>query len=193
MQDTSPPSNSASSSPSSGAPESNQKVRLLGKGTVRWLLAVVGFVVGLDQVSKALILDSFESGEIKEIIPGLFNLTLHYNPGVAFGMFADLEDGARILVLTFTTVLALALVFYFLVTEYRYDRSGQFALALVLGGAVGNIIDRVRLGKVVDFLDFYLGTAHWPAFNVADSAICVGVSILLFKSLFHPVPPAESR
>jgi len=168
-------------------------VRLLGKGTVRLLLAVVACIVGLDQLTKAMVLDSFTPGEIREVVPGFFNLTLHFNPGVAFGMFADLEDSLRVLVLTVTTVLALALVFYFLVTEYRYDRGGQFALALVLGGAMGNIIDRIRIGEVVDFLDFYIGTVHWPAFNVADSAICVGVTILIFRSLFiPPVLPPES-
>ena len=193
MQDAASPQASGPSSSEKHSVGAKQKVPLLEKGTVRWLLGIVGCVVVLDQLSKILILNSFASGEIREIIPGFFNLTLHFNPGVAFGMFANLDDGPRILVLTFTTVLALALVLYFLMTEYRFDKHGQFALALVMGGAVGNIIDRVRIGEVVDFLDFYLGSAHWPAFNVADSAICVGVTILIFKSLFYPsANPGES-
>lgn len=138
-------------------------------------------VVILDQTTKLLALRAFEPGEIRSVIEGFFNLTLTFNRGVAFGLFADFGDGVRHLLLALSAVGALAAVVYFFVREYGHDLVGRSALVLILGGAIGNIIDRVRLGMVIDFLDFYLGEYHWPAFNVADSAICVGVFVLLFR------------
>lgn len=139
------------------------------------------FVIALDQVTKILILRNIEQGHSIEIIPGLFNLVLAYNLGAAFGMLADLQDGVRQLVLAGTTFLALMVVFYFLLFEYAGSRVGRIALAMIFGGALGNIIDRIRLGMVVDFLDLYVGERHWPAFNVADSSICIAVFLLLFQ------------
>lgn len=138
-------------------------------------------VVVLDQTTKLAALNSFEPGDVRPVVEGVFNLTLAFNRGVAFGLFADFPDGIRYLLLGLSACGALAAVVYFFVREYAHDVIARGALVLVLGGAVGNIIDRVRLGVVVDFLDFYLGEYHWPAFNVADSAICVGVFILLFR------------
>ena len=129
-----------------------------------------------------MVLSQFRLGEIKPIIPSFFNLTLVYNPGVAFGVFSDLSDAVRIAVLTATTGIALLAIGYFLFSQYRHDIIAQAALAMITGGAIGNIIDRVRLGEVVDFLDFFIANYHWPAFNIADSAICVGVCILLFRT-----------
>jgi len=146
-------------------------------------------VVALDQVTKLMALQAFEPGEIRPVFDGFFNLTLAFNRGVAFGLFADYADGVRHLLLGVSACGALAAVGYFFVREYAHDVIGRSALVLILGGAVGNIIDRVRLGMVVDFLDFYLGEYHWPAFNVADSAICVGVFVLLFR---RPIDPADS-
>jgi signal peptidase II len=142
------------------------------------LLTVVSVMV-LDQITKLVMLSTFAPGEVLEVIPGLFNLTLHFNPGVAFGLFAGLEPGIRAAVLIATTSVAISFVLFFMWTEYRDSFMGLVSLALVLGGALGNVIDRLRLGQVVDFFDFYIGTAHWPTFNVADSAICVGVGGLL--------------
>ena len=99
--------------------------------------------------------------------------------GAAFGLLSGLEDGTRQLVLMLTTGGALIVVFYFLLFEFYSNSFGRLALAMILGGAMGNIIDRIRLGKVVDFLDFYIKDMHWPAFNLADSAICVAVFILI--------------
>ncbi len=141
----------------------------------------VMLVAFLDQWTKFLIVSALTLGERIEIIPGFFNLTLAYNPGAAFGMLGDLPDGTRQLVLGAVTVLALLVVFYFLAKDYYHDLIAQAALGLILGGAVGNIIDRVRLGVVVDFLDVYVQSYHWPSFNVADSAICIGVAILIFR------------
>lgn len=136
-------------------------------------------VAALDQLTKMMILRSFQPGDTLNVIPGFFNLVLTFNLGAAFGMLSDLADGTRQTVLLFTTLVALLVVFYFLLFEYREDRIGQVALGMIFGGAVGNIIDRARIGMVVDFLDVYIGSAHWPAFNIADSSICIAVAILI--------------
>jgi signal peptidase II len=139
--------------------------------------------VALDQLTKRMILNSFEHGEVLEIMPGFFNLTLHFNKGAAFGLFAGLDDGYRQLVLGLFSKLAIVMLLVFLVYEFYQSKLGQLCIGLILGGAFGNIIDRVYRGEVVDFLDFYIGQNHWPAFNVADSCICIGVFILiLFES-----------
>lgn len=147
----------------------------------RVILAVSSIVILLDQASKLLIEQLFLEGEELPIIEGLFNLTLTYNKGVAFGMFAQFSTLPRTVFLVLAIGLALAVIGLLLVREYRHDPWGQAFLAMILGGAIGNIIDRLRIGAVVDFIDFYYRTYHWPAFNLADSAICVGVFLLLLR------------
>ncbi len=143
-------------------------------------LLIVLAIAGLDQISKNLIVRSLVEGERIPVIEGLFNITLSYNRGAAFGILADIENNSvRIGLLWGATVFALVAVSFMYFVEYRDSRSGQVALALILGGAFGNIIDRVSLGEVVDFLDFYYSSLHWPAFNIADSSICIGVALLL--------------
>jgi signal peptidase II len=146
----------------------------------------------LDQVTKYLILFTLSPGDSVPVIPGLFNLTLTFNLGAAFGLWSGLPSGVRELVLALTNLLALGVVVYFMRQPHYRSSLAQTALAGILGGAIGNIIDRFVHGSVVDFLDFYVGRAHWPAFNVADSAICVGVTILLVLSFFAPTEPANT-
>lgn len=148
----------------------------------RILFVVASAVVVVDQASKALVLYLLAPGEIVPLISGLFNLTLTFNKGIAFGMLADFPDFWRQTLISLATVIALATIIYFLRKQYRNDSIARIALAMIIGGAVGNMIDRFRLGQVVDFIDVYWSTHHWPAFNVADSAVCVGVFILLFRS-----------
>ena len=148
-----------------------------------FLTAIVSIgTVGVDQLSKLLVLRSFQPGEVRPIIDNFFNLTLTFNRGAAFGLWSWLTPGIREVVLGFTVLVAIAVVVYFLSRPYYQKALPQIALALIMGGAIGNIMDRVRLGAVVDFLDVYYGTYHWPAFNVADSAICIGVGILILFS-----------
>jgi signal peptidase II len=145
---------------------------------------VVTAVAGLDQISKNLIVRTLVEGQQIPLIDGLFNLTLSYNRGAAFGFLANIEsDTLRISLLWSATILALGAVIFMFFFEYKGNTKGQLALALILGGALGNIIDRVSLGEVVDFLDFYYRSYHWPAFNFADSAICSGVTLLLLPKL----------
>ena len=149
--------------------------------------AVVIIVVVLDQLTKRMALASFHPGEIRPVIDGLFNLTLSFNTGAAFGLWTGLASGWRESVLALTILMALALVIFLLTRPYYQNLLAQTALAAILGGAVGNVIDRFLYGAVVDFLDFYIGSSHWPAFNIADSAICLGVGLLLFL----PKPDAD--
>jgi signal peptidase II len=135
-----------------------------------------------DQVSKLVVLQAFQPGEVRPVLDGFFNLTLTFNRGAAFGLWSWLTPGIREAVLGLTVLLAMAVVVYFLSRPYYQRPLSQSALALIMGGAIGNIMDRFRLGAVVDFLDVYYGTYHWPAFNIADSAICLGVGILILFS-----------
>jgi signal peptidase II len=150
------------------------------------LLPVLAGVVALDQYTKHLVLQNIEFLEIIPVIDGVFNLTLHFNKGAAFGMFHDLPNEIRLVTLWGVSAIAVGAVLYFLFREYYASFWGRLSLSLILGGAFGNAIDRVVYGHVVDFLDFYYGTYHWPAFNVADSAISVGAVILICLTLFSP-------
>ena len=143
-------------------------------------LPVIFFVVAFDQLTKMSAQRYLSFGERVPVIKGLFDLTLTYNRGAAFGLFAEIPDNTtRYILLGVTTILALGAVLYFLLVEGRQNRLGQMALCLIIGGAVGNIIDRVRLGVGVDFFLLYYKQWHWPVFNVADSFITIGVFLLI--------------
>ena len=133
-------------------------------------------IILIDQITKLAIEANFQYGEAKPIT-SFFNLVLAYNPGAAFNFLADHDGWQRWL---FTALSMGASVFIVMYMRKNRGKSRLLTgLAFILAGAIGNLIDRVRIGKVVDFLDFYVGNAHWPAFNVADSAIFIGVAILL--------------
>lgn len=142
-------------------------------------LAWAGLVLVLDQLSKWWVLNSFLTHESRPVIPGLFSLTFVTNTGAAFGILAGEQSLWRQLFFVAVALVAMA-VLYLAFREYR-RQGGVYmaAIGLVAGGALGNLVDRLRLGHVVDFLDFYLRQHHWPAFNIADSAITVGVALFL--------------
>jgi len=145
-------------------------------------LVTAVFVAALDQLSKAAILAYFARRALgeHEVVTSFFNLTLTYNRGISFGLF---NGGAGLNALVFS--LAAAAIVALLVLWLNRVESPFLAVAigLIVGGAAGNVIDRIRLGAVVDFLDFHAGSLHWPAFNVADSAICIGVAAILLDGL----------
>ena len=149
-------------------------------------------VLLLDQWTKLLATEYLKLGDPVPVINGLFNFTLVFNPGAAFGMFSELSDGWRRLILAIVSALALIVVLRFLFNEAKHDPISQYALIAILAGALGNLIDRYRYDSVVDFLDFFWGDYHWPAFNIADSAISVGVAVLMFRVLFVKHPPAAT-
>jgi len=140
---------------------------------------LVLLVVVCDQVSKLWILQNYELYDSTVIIPGLFNLTFLRNTGAAFGMFAGHPSWWRQLFFIGIAIIALVVILVFQRKLGRQNSLYTISLAFIGGGAVGNLIDRVLYGSVIDFLDVYIGSHHWPAFNVADSAISVGVGIFL--------------
>ncbi len=144
-------------------------------------------VLLLDQATKLLVASTMALYESVPVIPGLFHITVITNRGALFGILHNLPDPYRAALFTAVPVAAVALMLTFQLRTAPTERSTQVGLALILGGAIGNLADRIRLGYVVDFLDVFVGTHHWPAFNVADASICVGVSVLLADILWRGV------
>jgi signal peptidase II len=137
-------------------------------------------IVLIDQASKWLASTHLQAHQILSVIPGFFNIVLVRNRGMAFGIFNQTKPGLFPLFLLLTTIAAIgAILFLFWARKNRMWF--MIGLSLILGGAVGNLIDRIRLGYVIDFLDFFVAGCHWPAFNVADSAVTVGALWLLFN------------
>ena len=145
----------------------------------RWLWLSLLIVI-LDQATKWLAEGLLLPFQPVPLMP-LLNLTLMYNEGAAFSFLANAGGWQRWLFAGFALVMTLALTFWLLRLD-KGERATAAALSLVIGGAIGNLIDRVQSGRVVDFIDFYVGTWHWPAFNVADSAISIGIVFLLVTS-----------
>ncbi len=151
----------------------------INPASARWLWLSL-LVVVLDQGSKWLAESLLVPFRPIAIAP-LINLTLMYNEGAAFSFLSNAGGWQRWFFAVFALIMTLALLIW-LVRLSKSERVTAAALALVIGGALGNLIDRVLTGRVVDFIDFYVGTWHWPAFNIADSAITLGVALLLVNS-----------
>ena len=135
----------------------------------------------LDFITKAYISSTMFLHESFVVIGGFLNITHVRNPGAAFSFLADAPPVFRFVFFVTVTVLAIILVLTYITRSKIEEPFMTFALSLILSGAVGNLIDRVRFGEVIDFIDVYIGSHHWPAFNVADSAISVGAVILLLE------------
>jgi signal peptidase II len=149
------------------------------RGWKRWL-AVSAIVIVLDLATKAWIVRAFQPGDVL-VLTSWFNLVLAYNEGAAFSFLANAGGWQRWFFLAISLAISAAIV-VMLRRQHRRALTA-FALALVLGGALGNVYDRVTLGRVVDFIQLHAAGYYWPAFNVADSAICVGVALLLLENL----------
>lgn len=151
-------------------------------------------VIGLDALTKWLVLRNFEIHEALPVIPNFFQLVHVRNTGAAFGIGANAGSPIVPLMLNVGAIAVFMVVVVYSVRSAVGDRLLQTGLHLILGGAIGNLIDRFRFGSVVDFLDFYVTVGgrehHWPAFNVADSAICIGIG-LLFLDMKRK--PAETK
>ena len=146
-----------------------------------FLLSLVAII--LDQLSKWEILKHFTEGERLNIIPGFFDLTLAYNPGAAFSFLADQGGWQKFFFLGLAVVISL----YLARTIWRdeFGHWGKLGAAMIIGGAIGNVVDRLIHGHVVDFLLFYWQNWFYPAFNIADSFICVGAVCLVLDGLLH--------
>lgn len=143
------------------------------------LISVIAAAVVADQVTKATALSLLTQGTAVPVLPG-FNLTLGFNEGASFGMMGGVMAGKPLLMAALTGALTLAFAVMAFRAQHPLERIGY---GLVVGGALGNIIDRLRQGAVTDFLDFYWRDWHWPTFNVADIAITLGAVLILAASL----------
>lgn len=154
--------------------------------------AVILAIILLDQVSKGALI-ALITGRVPPMAPAwelvpvpylmahvtnFFNVVFTWNPGTSFSLFRALGESAPIIII-FVTAFVIGFILYYLIR--RADSFERMPLAFIAGGALGNLIDRVRFGAVVDFLDFHIGGAHWPAFNVADAFICVGVALYILN------------
>ena len=143
------------------------------------LLVFVG-----DQATKAIVESSIPERQIIPVIPGLFNITHVKNEGAAFGLFADSPAPWKTALLVVISAALLATVVGVVWKTRRLQWEAGVGLSLILGGALSNLVDRIRMGRVVDFLDFYIRSYHWYTFNLADSAIVVGAGFLILQVLF---------
>jgi signal peptidase II len=151
-----------------------------------YLLAIISSVViVLDQISKLIVVRSIPAHDAVPVINGFFNLVHARNRGMAFGLMNRSHFDLFSYILVAATFVAIVLLVYWFSRIRTEDKILVFGFSLILGGAVGNLIDRVRFLEVIDFLDFYLGSYHWPAFNVADSAITVGALGVALYMLFQ--------
>jgi signal peptidase II len=142
-----------------------------------------------DQFSKHAVEKYTAPGSLRVLVPGLLNLVHTTNSGVAFGLFADSENAWRAPLLIIFSVAVIALLVWLLATGRAGGRAGECGIALILGGAVGNVLDRFLHHSVTDFIDFHVGNHHWYTFNVADSAIVIGAALVvleLFRDARHP-------
>ncbi len=147
----------------------------------------------LDLATKYLIEHRTPEDWVYSVVPGFFDLVHRHNRGVAFSLFAN-QDAPWLspLLICFSLVM-IVLLAWLLGTPHAGGRLARFGLALILGGAAGNVTDRILRGSVVDFADFYIGTHHWPAFNVADSAITIGACLVIYELLFVKEEAEESN
>ena len=138
-------------------------------------------VILFDQISKVYIDSSMHLHDSFPVIQGFFSITYIRNPGAAFGFLAGASPLFRYIFFVAITVTAIVLILHYIRKSKAEEVCLTLSLSLILSGAVGNLIDRIRFGEVIDFLDVYIGSYHWPAFNVADSAISVGAVILFIE------------
>jgi signal peptidase II len=152
-------------------------------------LALIAFILVADQVTKLLILRTLPAGSTRTVIPGLFNLSHVQNRGAIFGFFNNSGDPLIRGLLAAASLAALVLVGYYFFKVPAGEKLLKTTLAVILGGALGNQIDRLLRGFVVDFLDLHYRSFRWPSFNVADSCITIGGVLLIYIFFFRKGPP----
>ena len=152
----------------------------------KYHIMIAALVVIFDHLTKWLVAQKIILSESIDVVPGLFRLTHVQNQGAAFGLFSDSPSEWKAAMLIVFSLAALAVVSALLWKNGNSLNATAVALSLVFGGALGNLWDRIASGRVVDFLDFYVGTHHWPAFNIADSAIVAGALLLLSEIFLAP-------
>ncbi len=152
----------------------------------KYHILIATLIVTLDRMTKFLVADRISLHDSVDVFPGMFRLTHVQNQGAAFGLFAESPSEWKVKILILFSLAALGVVSTLLWKNGNALNATAIALSLVFGGALGNLWDRVASGRVIDFLDFYMGSHHWPAFNIADSAIVVGALLLLAEIFMAP-------
>jgi signal peptidase II len=142
---------------------------------------LAGVIFALDQAVKLLVQGFMAVHEVRSVIPGFFNLVHIHNRGAAFGLLNRSDISWQTPFFIAVTLLTILIIVYLIATTPRQDRLFLFGLSGILSGALGNLVDRIRMGYVIDYLDFFIGPYHWPAFNVADTAISLGAIALLIS------------
>ena len=159
----------------------------------RFLFIFLAFIIFLiDQFSKAGIKGSLYFGSRITLIPGLLNLTYVENRGGAFGIFATVGSPYKAIIFSAFSLAAIGIILYYLIKLPLENNLLSLGLALILSGAIGNFLDRVRLGYVIDFIDLHIKGYHWPTFNLADTAICIGLGIIGISYIFSSPKKSSS-
>src|SRR6201995_2824761 len=152
----------------------------------KYHILIASLILLCDRMTKLLVLQKLTLQDVVDVIPGIFRLTHVQNQGAAFGLFAESPAEWRVAMLVMFSLAALAVVSALLWKNGNAMNATAISLSMVFGGALGNLWDRVMSGRVIDFLDFYVGSHHWPAFNIADSAIVIGALLLLSEIFMAP-------
>jgi signal peptidase II len=160
------------------------------KRTFYYLTVIIGLMI-CDQVSKSLVHHYVPYGSHMTVIKGFFNISHVHNRGAVFGIFNQSGNSLIFLILTAASLLAFAVVVYFFFKVPASEVTLKFTLSLIIAGALGNSVDRLVRGYVIDFLDFHIYTWHWPSFNVADSCITVGAVLMIYIILFKRGDPCS--
>ena len=151
-----------------------------------WVLLIFFFgILLLDQWTKSLIVQRFLLYQKVEVIQGFFNIIHVRNTGGAFGIFGGEKGGFGSILFVIVSLIAIGVILFLFIRIKDEEKTLALSFSLILSGAIGNLIDRLRYGEVIDFLDFYLSSTHWPAFNIADSAICIGIGLMALELLKH--------
>lgn len=151
----------------------------------RLYIALIFILVAFDQITKFLVVKNIPIHSTKTVIPSFFNLIHVQNRGAIFGFFSRSSSSWVFIVLTALSLIALGLVIFYFLKTSSSERGMKISLSLVLAGALGNLIDRIFRGFVVDFLDFIIIKWHWPTFNIADSCISIGAALLFILFFFR--------
>lgn len=152
------------------------------KNKYLWVGSIIGIVLVLDQITKYVIQTHVRLNDSITVVPGFFNITHVRNKGAAFGILSTLPEFWRSAFFITVTLVAVAAISVLIIKTH--ERLLVYAFSLIAGGAIGNVVDRIRYGEVVDFIQWYVKSYYWPSFNVADSAISIGVVLLAFEMLF---------
>ncbi|MGD0445830.1 MAG: signal peptidase II [Edaphobacter sp.] len=168
--------------------EASPAIEIAPKDRRGLVLAISALVVVIDRITKNIVTQQLPNGQAHTVIPGVFRITDVHNTGAAFSMFAENASPVTVRnILIAFSVVAVIILFGMLWRVGRHLTATSVALALILGGAFGNLYDRVRLHYVIDFLEVRIIHYHWPDFNIADSCICIGAGLLLIE-IFRPQP-----